>query len=132
MPVTNMDKPVHDYLQPLIALFEHHADPETAGPMANYMRDQFSFLGIKSPQRKALFKEFLAQYGLPQPQDLAPIVLDLWQLPQREYQYTAQDLWHRLRKQITPEAVRHFVAHTPLAALSRREALKWLQAEGRR
>jgi 3-methyladenine DNA glycosylase AlkD len=234
MAATSMDKGGHDYLLPLIGLFEHYADPETAGPMAQYMRDQFPFLGIKSPQRKALFKQFLGQHGLPQRQDLEAIVLDLWQLPEREYQYTAQDLWGRLRKQITPEfvglleylittkswwdtvdglashaagdlfkrfpqtgaetvqrwrhaedfwlrrttllfqlgykgstdrglffsliqdnldsdeffiqkaigwalreysksnpeAVRHFVEHTPLAALSRREALKWLQARG--
>jgi 3-methyladenine DNA glycosylase AlkD len=105
MAVTNMDRHVHAYLHPLITLFERHADPETAGPMANYMRDQFPFLGLKSGQRQALFKQFLAEYGLPQLPEFKAMVLDLWQLPHREYQYTAQDLWHRLRKQLTPEFV---------------------------
>jgi 3-methyladenine DNA glycosylase AlkD len=96
---------VHDYLQPLVTLFEQRADPETAGPMAKYMRDQFPFLGLNSAPRQALFKQFLAEYGLPQLPEFEAIVLDLWRLPQREYQYTAQDLWHRMRKQLTPEFV---------------------------
>ncbi|MBW4656506.1 MAG: DNA alkylation repair protein [Kaiparowitsia implicata GSE-PSE-MK54-09C] len=32
---------------------------------------------------------------------------------------------------VAPEAVQIFVAETPLAALSRREALKWLKAKGK-
>ena len=90
MAATSTDKRGHDYLLPLIGLFEHYADPETAGPMAQYMRDQFPFLGIKSPQRKALFKQFLGQHGLPQRQELEAIVLALWKLHEREYQYAAK------------------------------------------
>lgn len=105
MPPINMDKPRHPYLQPLVVLFEQEADPETAVAMAAYMRDQFPFLGLKSPQRRTLFKQFLAQHGLPQPPDLETIVRALWQLPQREYHYTAQDLLHRLRRHLTPESV---------------------------
>ena len=96
---------VHPYLHPLLALFSQQADSETAVPMAKYMRDQFPFLGIKSPQRKALFRQFIAESGLPQPQDLEAIVWELWQLPEREYQYCAQDLLHRIRKHVTPDYV---------------------------
>jgi 3-methyladenine DNA glycosylase AlkD len=99
-PLINTDKLLNDYLRPLVALFEEHADLETAVPMAKYMRDQFPFLCLKSPQRKALFKQFLAEEGLPPPQELEAIVRDLWQLPQREYQYTAQDFLHRLHRHI--------------------------------
>lgn len=96
---------MHDYLQPLVALFEQNANAATAVPMTQYMRNQFPFLGLKSPERKALFKQFMAQSGLPQPPDLETIVWDLWQLPQREYQYCAQDLLQRMRKHITPDFV---------------------------
>jgi 3-methyladenine DNA glycosylase AlkD len=100
-----MAKSVHPYLQPLVALFEQHADPETAVAMRAYMRDQFPFLGLKSPLRQALFKQFLAEPGLPAPSDLEVIVRDLWHLPPREYQYVAQELLHRLRHHLTPESV---------------------------
>ena len=96
---------MHDYLRPLIALFEQHADTDKAAPMARYMRDHFPFLGIKSPERKALFKQFVRESGLPQPEELETVVWDLWQLPEREYQYGAQDLLHRMRNQVTTDFV---------------------------
>ena len=96
---------MHDYLHPLVTLFEQNADAAMAVPMAKYLRNQFSFLGIKSPQRKALFRQFIADNGLPQPQDLESIVWALWQLPKREYQYCAQDLLHRMRKHVTPDHI---------------------------
>lgn len=96
---------MHSYLQPLVTLLENHADAAKAAPMARYMRDQFPFLGIKSPERKTLFRQFIAESGLPQLQDLEAAVWDLWQLPEREYQYCAQDLLHRMRKQIRPDFV---------------------------
>lgn len=93
---------MNDYLIPLKTLFEEHANPEQAGPMAQYMRNQFPFLGLKSPQGGALFKQFIAASGLPQPAELEAIVWGLWQMPEREYQYVAQDLLHRMRKHVTP------------------------------
>jgi 3-methyladenine DNA glycosylase AlkD len=96
---------MNDYVAPLVTLFEQHANPEQAVPMANYMRDQFPFLGLKSPQRSALFKQFMTEFGLPKPAELEEIVWELWQLPEREYQYSAQDLLHRMRKHVSPEYV---------------------------
>ena len=64
--------------------------------MKKYMRDQFEYLGIKTPQRAALQKEFYAEYGLPEIADLDVILRDLWSLPQREFQYTAVGLLGRL------------------------------------
>lgn len=92
-----------DYLLPLRDSLEANADPATAAPMAKYMRDQFPFLGIKSPLRRTLYKNFLAQHSLPPPEALDPIVKELWQLPQREYQYVAMDLLDRMKKHVTPD-----------------------------
>ncbi len=33
------------YLVPLITLFQENANPDQAGPMKKYMRDQFEYLG---------------------------------------------------------------------------------------
>lgn len=96
---------MNDYLNPLVALFEENADPETAVPMAKYLRDQFEMLGIKTPQRKALTKQFLSEYGLPPVEELEEIVRDLWALPQREFQYTALQLLGRMKRYVTPEHI---------------------------
>lgn len=93
------------YLKPLQDLFTRAADPEKAGPMKKYMRDQFEFLGIKSPERQSLFRDFINQNGLPHISELDQISRTLWAIPAREYQYTAMDLLERMRRQITPEFV---------------------------
>jgi 3-methyladenine DNA glycosylase AlkD len=83
---------MHEYVSALKTLFEQHADPTQAGPMAAYMRNQFSYLGIKTPQSAALQKQFHAEHGLPRLEELAPVVGELWALPEREYQYVAVGL----------------------------------------
>jgi 3-methyladenine DNA glycosylase AlkD len=53
-------------LKALQALYQQHANPDNAASMQRYMRDQFEFLGIKSPQANALFKQWVADHGLPE------------------------------------------------------------------
>jgi 3-methyladenine DNA glycosylase AlkD len=84
------------YLLPLIALFNENANPNQAAPMKKYMRDQFEYLGIKTPQLKALSKEFIEKHGLPPISELDPIMHDLWEMPQREFQYLAVGFTERL------------------------------------
>ncbi|MBQ3546345.1 MAG: DNA alkylation repair protein [Lachnospiraceae bacterium] len=40
-------------------LFDSHEDKEKAVSMANYMKNQFDFYGIATPERKELYKEFI-------------------------------------------------------------------------
>ena len=96
---------MHKYLLPLTFSFEQSADPDNAGPMEKYMRNQFSFLGIKSPAQKSLVRQFVAENGLPALADLESICHDLWALPAREYQYAGMDLLHRMRRKLTPNFV---------------------------
>ena len=96
---------MHIYLASLTQLFEEGSNPENALAMRKYMRDQFEFLGIKSPQRKLLFKQFLAENGLPDLAELAAICRDLWALPAREYQYCGMDLLDKMQRKVTPEFV---------------------------
>ncbi|MCK6539366.1 MAG: DNA alkylation repair protein, partial [Anaerolineales bacterium] len=65
---------MHSYIVPLKALFEKHADPARAAPMRKYMRDQFEFLGIKTPERRELQKQFFEKHGLPLVVELKPIL----------------------------------------------------------
>lgn len=96
---------MHPYLHPLITLLEQHQDPAQAGPMAQYMRQQFPYLGIKTPRRNELIKQFLAQHGKPRPADLEAISRDLWALPQREYQYVAIGFLEKMQRHLTPDSI---------------------------
>jgi 3-methyladenine DNA glycosylase AlkD len=97
---------MHPYLVPLKELFEQNADPAQAGPMKKYMRDQFEYLGIKSPQFKILFGQHITEHGLPATAELDEIVRNLWDLPQREFQYVAGGLVGRLDKHLPPKAIK--------------------------
>lgn len=72
--------------------FELSGDPTQAPQMAKYMKHQFPFLGLKTPERKAQTKPLLkASRG----EDLPTIrvwIDALYQRDAREYQYVAIDL----------------------------------------
>ncbi len=91
---------MHPYTISLKTLFEQNANPTQAGPMKKYMRDQFEYLGIKSPQFKELMKKFTAEYGAAPIKDLHIILRELWSLPQREFQYVAVGLLGRANREI--------------------------------
>ena len=93
------------YTLSLKTLFEQNANPAQAGPMKKYMRDQFEYLGIKSPQLSDLLKIFIQQNGLPPLDQLDPISRELWSLPQREFQYTATGFLGRLENKLEPEFI---------------------------
>ena len=56
---------MHPYLIPLSELFQKNANQEIAFYMKKYMKGQYAYFGIKSPERRELKKEFLQTYGLP-------------------------------------------------------------------
>ena len=93
---------MHSYVLTLKKLFEANADPAQAGPMKRYMRDQFEYLGIKTPQSAALMKKFIKERGLPPIVQLDEISRELWSLPQREFQYAAISLMGKFEKKVEP------------------------------
>jgi 3-methyladenine DNA glycosylase AlkD len=97
---------MHPYLIPLIELFEKNTDPSQAAPMKKYMRDQFEYLGIKTPQSAALQKEFYAEHGLPDVNDLDEILRDLWSRPQREFQYVGLGLLDKSEKRLPAKFIK--------------------------
>ena len=48
------------YVSSCQTFFEPHRDRAAAEPMKKYLRDKFDFLGIKSPRRKELLRQFLS------------------------------------------------------------------------
>ena len=89
------------FLQALKRLYEQNANPEAAVLMRAYMRNQFEFLGIKSPAAKGLFRELMKERGLPELEHLEAIVKALWDWPEREYQYVALNILDKLQKKLT-------------------------------
>src|SRR5690606_1683709 len=96
---------MHPYIKPLQEQFRLHADPEIAAGQAAYMRDQFAFMGIKTPLRRRLTITWYKQ-SLPLPQELPAIVKELWNLPEREFQYAAIELAAAMKKQWTVSLIR--------------------------
>jgi 3-methyladenine DNA glycosylase AlkD len=97
---------MHLYVISLKDLFEKNADQSQAPDMKKYMRDQFEYLGIKTPKSVALQKEFYAEHGLPNVGELDTILQELWALPQREFQYIAVGLQGRLENQLPAEFIK--------------------------
>ena len=50
---------MHPYVLSLKKLYEQNADSAQAIPMKKYMRNQFEYLGIKTPLNKTLQKKFI-------------------------------------------------------------------------
>jgi 3-methyladenine DNA glycosylase AlkD len=80
-----------DVLERLTAAFETNRDRVRAPQMAAYMRDQFPFLGIPTPERRALSRAVIASTPKPSERDLTRILRACWALDEREYQYFACD-----------------------------------------
>lgn len=73
--------------------------------MAAYMKNQFAFLGIQSPARKQLMKEYFAEHHLPAASDIQEEVWKLYELPEREFQYAAIQLLEKTAKYLSIESL---------------------------
>jgi 3-methyladenine DNA glycosylase AlkD len=96
------------------------ADPVRAAAMRAYQRDQFDFLGIPTPLRRAAVKAWAPSLLWPALLELAS---RLWDAPEREYQYAAIDLLDLRRRELPVEAV------GALLALARRKPW-WESVDG--
>lgn len=91
---------MHKYIKPLVKEFRQNANPENAEPMAKYMKNLFPYLGIKTPERREITKKFFKEYGLPEITELEEIIRDLWELPEREFQYFAIGLLVKFKDKV--------------------------------
>ncbi|MGB2901805.1 MAG: DNA alkylation repair protein [Candidatus Dechloromonas phosphoritropha] len=101
----------------LVAQIQHTlsalADPARAASMRAYLRDQFRFLGIPTPARRAALSPLL-KVDFDQKR-LLTAADQLWRLPEREYRYAAIDLLARHVGRLGLSAV------APMLALAQRE-----------
>ncbi len=92
-------------LQGLFNLFEQHANPDLAYKMAKYMGFNFEFFGIQKPLRQKLQKQFWQNHGYPQINELNDTILELWNHPKREPQYTALDLLDKFKTKLPQDFI---------------------------
>ena len=99
---------MNDYIKTLVQEFEKQANAKIAAGQAAYMRNQFSFLGLKTPIRRSIQKPFLQKNALPKKTELKPIIKYLWNKDEREYQYFAQELAQKFNKYFEKEDIELF------------------------
>lgn len=79
-------------------MLREQRNPENQLPMEKYMRNQFPFLGIKTPERRVILKEFLKE-------ERDAFFLEdaeyLYSLPEREFKYAAIHLLQKFQKEWT-------------------------------
>ena len=66
--------------------------------MEKYMKFKFPFIGVTSPDRSLVLKEFWPILKPKTNHELKEWVQFLWQLEEREYQYVAMELYFRNKK----------------------------------
>jgi 3-methyladenine DNA glycosylase AlkD len=67
-------------------------DKKVAFGAQAYMKDIAPFLGVKTPERRKLFKEIFRDLPTPTSKELGETSRALWKLREREYHYAACDL----------------------------------------
>jgi 3-methyladenine DNA glycosylase AlkD len=83
--------------------FRAAADPKKAVPMKAYMRDQFPFLGIPTPERKKLGRAFLEEKSKYGPD--WDFIFKCWKQPEREFQYVAIDYLSKLAPHLSADDI---------------------------
>lgn len=89
----------------LVELMENHRNDEQSLPMQKYMKDHFSFLGIKTPKRREILRAFYKETSILKVKFSNEFVLALWSMEEREYQYAALDYTSRYIKKLTSKDI---------------------------
>lgn len=92
-----------DQLPPLVDALKAAADPAKVEQMEAYMRNQFPFLGVTSPVRRAAAKPLLASGKGAEPEELLSTAEYLWRESAREFQYVGMDLLRKYAKTLEPQ-----------------------------
>ncbi|MBC2057484.1 DNA alkylation repair protein [Listeria booriae] len=85
-----------NYAERLIQFLKEREDSDEKQAMEQYMRNQFVFLGLRSPVRRVLYREFVAEHG--KPQDVIAVARELYGQPEREFRYMAIDMLSKVVK----------------------------------
>jgi 3-methyladenine DNA glycosylase AlkD len=83
---------------------ESYSKPERAEKMAAYMRDQFAFLGVAAPERKAVVKAIVQAHGLPPIKEWQKLIRLCFEMGEaRELAYAAGDILIPKKKKLSAD-----------------------------
>ncbi|NNC81600.1 MAG: DNA alkylation repair protein [Acidimicrobiales bacterium] len=71
--------------------------------MRGYMRDQFEYLGLNSPERRRANKPWITQGKSAEAEDLLTFAEECWEENEREFQYCAMDVLRAGAKELEPK-----------------------------
>lgn len=91
---------MREKIERLTKRFEENRNQANAGPMEKYMKGHFPFLGIKTPLRRELEKQFFYESGILKEPFNQEFVAGLWKMDEREYQYAALDYLEKSLKKL--------------------------------
>ncbi len=80
------------YLKKLSATLASAANKKIAASSQAYLRDQFLFLGIQTPQRRKILAAFIRDNGLLPKENLHALMRLLWKKKEREFHYCALEI----------------------------------------
>lgn len=92
-------------------MFEMSHNQMNQAPMERYMRNQFPFLGLKTPQRKAESKDYIKASKKLSMQEVFTEIADLYRRDEREYQYVAIDIAYANVKRLSFEDLQHLTQY---------------------
>lgn len=82
-----------------------------------YMKQQFPFIGVATPERRALVRKIAKALKTPSSDELGVTARKLWKLEEREFQYAANDLigihWKVADRDFLADHVEHLIINKP-------------------
>ena len=84
-----------------------HKNEEQAQKMSKYMLNKFEYIGIKTPERRKIFKNFFSEYKNEEKIDWE-FVNKCWENEYREFQYIAADYLKNMKDKLTIDDIPEF------------------------
>lgn len=84
-----------------------HKNEEQAQKMSKYMLNKFEYIGIKTPERREIFKIFFKEYKNEEKIDWE-FVNKCWENKYREFQYVAADYLKNMKDKLTIDDIPRF------------------------
>ena len=84
-----------------------HKNEEQAQKMSKYMLNKFEYIGIKTPERREIFKNFFKEYKNEEKIDWE-FVNKCWENKYREFQYVAADYLKNMKDKLTIDDIPKF------------------------
>lgn len=83
-------------------IFYGNRNDQNSIPMEAYLKNQFTLVGLKSPERRELQKTFVRECKSLSEKELITLCKELYELPEREFHYLACDL---IKKYLTKPSI---------------------------